>query len=165
VVLRSGKIKAYPAKILIPKIDSNGYQYLHLLGHLRKGEFPTGRRKYVRVHRLVLLTFVGSAPFGTVACHYNGDPSDNRLENLRYDTYKNNSLDTIRHGRARGWDSAGENNGRSRLTESDVIVIRTDYASGLYLQRELAAKYGVQQSCISKVLLRVTYTHTGDTDV
>jgi hypothetical protein len=42
--------------------------------------------------------FVGPAPEGMEGCHYNGDPTDNRLENLRWDTRKANVADAIRHG-------------------------------------------------------------------
>lgn len=55
------------------------------------------------VHRLVLLAFVGPAPEGCQACHANGDPADNRLANLRWDTVRANAEDRERHGRtARG---------------------------------------------------------------
>jgi HNH endonuclease len=39
------------------------------------------------VHRLVLLAFVGTCPPGLICCHNDGDPSNNRLLNLRWDTY------------------------------------------------------------------------------
>lgn len=56
-----------------------------------------GKKNFL-VHRLVLEAFVGPRPEGMFGCHNNGDPSDNRLENLRWDTPKNNSADMIRHG-------------------------------------------------------------------
>ena len=51
-----------------------------------------------RVHRLVLEAFVGPAPVGMIACHNNGDASDDRLSNLRWDTRSANELDKVRHG-------------------------------------------------------------------
>jgi hypothetical protein len=50
------------------------------------------------VARLVLGGFVGPCPPGQEACHENGDRSDNRLTNLRWDTPSNNNLDKHRHG-------------------------------------------------------------------
>jgi hypothetical protein len=50
------------------------------------------------VHQVVLRAFVGPAPDGLEVCHNNGDPTDNRLENLRYDTRSANHLDKQRHG-------------------------------------------------------------------
>lgn len=61
--------------------------------HLAVGLWRDGRLKRMQVHRLVLLAFVGPAPEGTEACHGDGDPTNNRLSNLR---------DAIRHGTQRG---------------------------------------------------------------
>ena len=58
-----------------------------------------GRRKNRMVHHLVLEAFVGPCPPGMECCHNNGDPSDNRVENLRWDTKKSNMQDIKRHGR------------------------------------------------------------------
>lgn len=45
------------------------------------------------VHLYVLETFVGPRPEGMQACHGDGDPANNRLSNLRWDTCSNNNLD------------------------------------------------------------------------
>lgn len=50
------------------------------------------------IHRLVLQAFVGPEPEGMEACHNNGDHTDNRLENLRWDTKRSNMLDKRAHG-------------------------------------------------------------------
>lgn len=55
-------------------------------------------RKTISVHRLVLMAFVGPCPSGMEACHNDGDPSNNSLSNLRWDTHKNNMADCIKHG-------------------------------------------------------------------
>lgn len=51
------------------------------------------------VHRLVLDAFVGPAPTGHVALHWNDDPQDNRLANLRWGTRSDNARDALRNGR------------------------------------------------------------------
>ena len=50
------------------------------------------------VHRLVLAAFVGPCPDDMETLHMNGDPADNRLENLRYGTRSENNLDRVKHG-------------------------------------------------------------------
>lgn len=50
------------------------------------------------VHRLVLTTFVGPCPEGSEACHGDGDPTNNRLDNLRWGTHLENEADKKRHG-------------------------------------------------------------------
>lgn len=83
-------------------------------GHVRRGKLLAPRtnarnrlavalyrdrvRTDVQIHRLVLEAFVGPRPEGLEGCHWNGDPTDNRLVNLRWDTRKANSADSVRHG-------------------------------------------------------------------
>lgn len=56
------------------------------------------RVRGVRVHVLVLEAFVGPRPKGWVACHNDGDINNNRLSNLRWDTYSSNNHDMVTHG-------------------------------------------------------------------
>ncbi len=51
-----------------------------------------------QVHRLILMTFIGKCPEGMQTCHNNGIKDDNRVENLRWDTPKNNCADRRKHG-------------------------------------------------------------------
>ena len=85
-----------------------------------------GFRENFAVHTLVALVFIGPRPPGTEVAHWDGDPSNPRLSNLRYATPIENDSDKIRHGTR----SAGERNGRSRLKKSDIIEIRARVARG-----------------------------------
>jgi hypothetical protein len=60
--------------------------------------YREGARTTVEVHRLVLLAFVGPCPVGEEGCHNDGDHTNNRLSNLRWDTRRENNLDAVRHG-------------------------------------------------------------------
>lgn len=51
-----------------------------------------------RPHRLVLEAFVGPCPEGMETRHFNGNPLDNRLENLLWGTPVENASDCTRHG-------------------------------------------------------------------
>lgn len=68
-----------------------------------KGGYPVvtlsrdGKPKTMRVHRIVLEAFVGPCPPGQQACHANDNASDNRLENLRWDTSRANCADRQRN--------------------------------------------------------------------
>jgi hypothetical protein len=57
-----------------------------------------GQTRNFKVHVLVMSAFVGPRPPGMVVCHDNGDGTDNRLANLRYDTPAANMADARRHG-------------------------------------------------------------------
>lgn len=57
-----------------------------------------GIKTHPQIHQLVMLAFVGPPPEGMEVCHNNGDHTDNRLENLRYDTHAANMMDRRVHG-------------------------------------------------------------------
>ena len=50
------------------------------------------------VHSLVLAAFVGPRPAGAISRHLNGDPGDNRVENLAWGSDSENQLDSVAHG-------------------------------------------------------------------
>lgn len=77
-------------RVLRPGTYVSGHKHVNL-------HAPERKRKW-RVHHLVLLAFVGPMPEGMEVCHNNGNPADNRLENLRYDTHSSNLLDRNDHG-------------------------------------------------------------------
>lgn len=90
------------------------------------------------VHQLVARTFLGERPKGADVCHNNGDPKDNRPENLRYDTRTENNLDVLRIGRA--W---------RKLTLEQIHAIRDTPRS--ITGAELARQYNVSQATISAI--------------
>lgn len=89
------------------------------------------------VHRLVMLTFVGEPPDGTEVLHKNGNPQDNRLENLRYGTRTENILDVYHQGGK--W---------RKLSTDEVEDIRFGLSCGIK-GVELAQMYRVSPSTIS----------------
>lgn len=74
-----------------------------LAGWVSKGYRMVALRRENRtftrsVHTLVLLAFVGPRPDGMEACHGDGDPLNNELSNLRWDSSSANKRDIVRHG-------------------------------------------------------------------
>ena len=66
-------------------------------GHLRAALSRDGKTYTRLIHQLVAEAFIGPRPEGLEVCHNNGDPSDNRPENLRYDTRTANMRDAVKH--------------------------------------------------------------------
>lgn len=93
-----------------------------------------GRGKTFTVARLVLAAFVGPKPPDMECCHCNGDRSDSRLCNLRWDTNLANQEDRVTHGSS-----------TAKLSAADVIEIRRQ--KGRVSGPKLAAQYHV--SCNS----------------
>lgn len=60
-------------------------------------EGGSGRRKYV--HRLVAYSFLGQPPSGKpLALHWDGNPANNHMDNLRWGDNSDNMQDAVRHG-------------------------------------------------------------------
>lgn len=55
------------------------------------------KKRYV--HRLVLEAFIGSCPQGMECRHLDGNPSNNRLDNLVWGTHSENNRDIVTHGK------------------------------------------------------------------
>lgn len=93
------------------------------------------------VHRMVLLAFVGDPPRpDDDARHLNGNPSDNRLENLAWGTRSDNVQDAISHGT----HAHGETHHNAKLTNAQVVEIRRRHADGERCV-DLGTEYGVSQ--------------------
>ena len=99
-----------------------GYPRLAVTPH-RLGPDQT---RLVRVHLLVADAHLGRKPSGHVTRHLDGNPLNNRADNLTYGTMAENMADRDRHGRTqRGADHAA-----ASLTDADVADIRERYARG-----------------------------------
>ena len=59
---------------------------------------PNRGKREEFVHVLVLKAFIGPCPDGTECCHNDGNPANNAISNLRWDTRSGNIFDAVRHG-------------------------------------------------------------------
>lgn len=122
----------------------------HLFVSLSNG--VKGEEKWKRVHRLVLLAFVGPCPDGLQGRHLDGNPKNNNLSNLRYGTRLENAADAIRHGAT----ARGERNGCAKLTREQVLDLRDDADDGMTCD-QLAAKYGVTRTTANLAARRINW--------
>jgi len=130
---------------------------------LRERVMPNGYRQaclmpgptYRYVHRLILEAFVGPCPPGMVACHNDGDRSNNTPGNLRWDTVQSNLADKVRHGT----QTRGECHPAAKVTAETVCVIRARYAAGGVLMRELAAEYSLSPGGVLAIIHRKVWKH------
>jgi HNH endonuclease len=127
-----------------------GLRYGYLAVNLHR-EHTKNRRL---IHHLVLEAFVGLRPSGLICCHWDGDPSNNRVENLRWDTHKSNCDDMLRHGNRR----MGETGVKAKLKEVEVREIRRLMDEGASPD-ELAARFGVGTPNIKAIACGRTWRH------
>lgn len=104
---------------------------------------PDGKRKSLFVHCLVCEAFHGLRPLGHEAAHNDGDSLNNKPDNLRWATHKENIADRKRHGR---WMD-GEKNNFSKLSYADVSAIK----SSSQQTHVLAKQYAVAGSHIRRI--------------
>jgi len=105
---------------------------------VRLTKMPKRARPYV--HRLVLEQFGPSNPGDYEIDHQNGVKTDNRIENLRWVTHKENCMNR--------YNAKGEDSGMAKLTWRAVEEIRKNTGVPLI---EFARKFGVSRQTITFV--------------
>jgi predicted XRE-type DNA-binding protein len=106
-----------------------------------------GIKRYISVHRLVMLAFHG--PSDLTVNHIDGDKTNNALTNLEYCTVSENVFHAFRSGLK--ISSKGENHGRSILKEFQVIEIKKLLKEGTLKQKEIGILFGVSPMCIGDI--------------
>lgn len=89
-VLSDGRVRPVKERILSTSKASK-YQTLSLYTAPKKRNSPT-------LHSVIAAAFIGPRPEGMVVCHNDGDSTNNRVDNLRYDTQSANVRDAVKHG-------------------------------------------------------------------
>jgi len=123
--------------------------------YLRVNLYKHGTPRRVTVHRLVLEAFVGPKSGDVQCCHNNGDCTDNRPENLRWGTFRENMADRDKHGKT----AVGALNGFAKLTMCDVKIIRNLYDKTDLVQDEIAKIFNVTQSHVSRIVCGNNWRH------
>lgn len=158
IISNTGKIMVFD-RIIFKRHKSGKLSRQYYKGHLLKQFLLKDNYLGVRfgvnknnttigVHRLVLLAFVGKPPINNECCHNDGNPKNNKLNNLRWDSHYENNQDRKNHGNY----YSGENHHFAKLSDNDVINIKKSLDNYYYgLGRKLAKKYGVHFSVISDI--------------
>lgn len=133
--------------VLQPILDRDGYHFVNLS--------KNGNMQSIRVHRLVLMTFIGHCPEGMECRHFpDRDVTNNHLENLSWGTKEQNTKDRTTHGTER----FGERHHNCKLTVAKVRRIRKLYTQG-WSYKQLASKFRVDWTNIRCVVRRRTWKH------
>ena len=99
------------------------------------------------VHSLIAESFFGKRPDGFETAHLNGDSRDNRVENLKYVTPKENES----HKREHGTIPLGERNGQSKLLGWQVEIIKYLASKGIP-QSHVARLFDISYKTVSPIV-------------
>jgi hypothetical protein len=136
-----GRVKGKQGKLMSCTPNQKGY-----LGTNCKG-------KRITVHSCLLKHFGPPQPPNTTVDHVNRIKTDNRLENLRWATEREQLDNAI--------FPKGSQTFNSKLLESDILNIKNLYISG-FSYRKIAQKYKVAKNTISNIIKNKTWTHVQD---
>jgi NTP pyrophosphatase (non-canonical NTP hydrolase) len=140
-----------PNRILKMRVGADGYHRVVLFTGSKKS-----RREHF-VHSMVAEAFIGPRPAGFEVNHKDGVKSHNTPFNLEYVTRKENQEHAIRLGLCK--PVHGSKHWRAKLTEQDVVAIRSAYQTGKFTYEDLAKKYSVDRSLIGLVVRNKIWVH------
>lgn len=118
----------------------------HPKGYFRVGLYKNKKCRYFFIHRLVAKHFIENPGNKQTVNHIDGDKSNNTVENLEWNTYREN----MNHAINNKISACGERNGRSKLTQKQVEEIRNSPLN----QYQLAKIYNVAQGTISRIKIK-----------
>lgn len=110
----------------------------------------------VRAHRVVYAWVYGECPAGLMVLHRNGNPIDNRPENLAMGSAWDNAQDIKRHGSRP--DNRGARHPLAKLTPAIVREMRRLYAEGVS-RVEIAARFDHSYSHTGEIIARRAWTN------
>ena len=136
-----------PSRVLRPSLNGHGYNAVTVS--------RDGIRKKVLVHVAVCSAFHGPKPSADMEVrHLNGNPLDNRPENLKWGTRAENAADRVKHGRCmaaqNGKDSAHKAIARGRARVEALRALRADFMDQIAIHglsyRDIERHVGVGKS-------------------
>ncbi len=143
-------LKRSKPRVLKLETDKDGYLRVQL--YRENGAVHRG------VHRLVALAFLGEPEIGNLCCHNDGNPSNNRADNLRWDTQQGNVADKYKHGT----EQRGSRHPRARITEADAAKVKAQLGGARHRRGALmnaAIATGVPYSIVADISRGRTWGH------
>ena len=122
----------------------DGYGQIGICGQMR------------RSHRISWIIHFGKIPNKLYVLHKCNNRKCIRPDHLYLGTQFENMRDAILAGNL---SPKGEKNGRSRISERDVLMIRDLYKNFHWKQKQLAELFKIGRSTISHIIRNFTWSH------
>lgn len=151
---------------IVADYKARGYRAGRTLGSCARGDgyatvslSKNGKAKSFLVHRIVLGAFRGLCPKGMNCNHVNGKKDDNRLANLEYVTFSENTRHAMEVLGFNERRARGLRNKSSKMTVDGVRAVRALYATGTHTYAQIAREYGVSHETIGAILRHKHWQH------
>lgn len=150
-----GRVKSFykhkthaPGSVIQGSINTKGYQCVNL--------YKKDNKASKRVHQLVAQAFIDNPENKPQVNHIDGVKTNNRVDNLEWCTNTENSHHAFRTGLIK--PLKGESNGRAKLTEKDVIIIRALHQEGVDY-KILTKVFPVNNATMHKIISNQLWKH------
>ena len=152
-----GRIKSFKKgheKILKPFVDKDGYLSIALS--------KDGKIRKFKIHRLVAQAFIANLEDKPQINHRDGNKMNNHVDNLEWNTNRENNLHAIRIGLRKY-----QKNSNRALTDEQVVWCRKVHIpfDSEFGSTALANIFGISQPCMNAILHGKTYKDVVGLDV
>lgn len=125
--------------------------------YLKVALSKNGVVKQISVHRIIAETFITNFNGKKCVNHKNGIKTDNRVENLEWNSYSENTNHSYKNGLQ--VSQKGSSHGKSKTNENDVLEMRNMYRNDSLSVSAIAKMYNLSVPTVSEIVNNKSWVH------